>query len=46
MAQANEESAKKSERILKSFDKKIDQLNNDDPIQYVVLIQDLPDSLL
>ncbi|WP_412497195.1 recombinase family protein [Vibrio fluvialis] len=35
MGQANEESAKKSERILKSFDKKIDQLNNNEPIQYV-----------
>lgn len=35
MAQANEESAKKGERILKSFDHKIDKLNNGESIQYV-----------
>ena len=35
MAQANEESAKKAERILKSFDHKIDKLNNGESIQYV-----------
>lgn len=35
MAQANEESAKKGERILKSFDQKIDKLNNGESIQYV-----------
>lgn len=35
MAQANEESAKKAERILKSFDQKIDKLNNGETIQYV-----------
>ncbi|QJY37653.1 recombinase family protein [Vibrio europaeus] len=35
MAQANEESAKKGERILKSFDQKIDKLNNGETIQYV-----------
>ena len=35
MGQANEESAKKSERILKSFDKKIDDLNDGKKIQYV-----------
>ena len=35
MAQANEESAKKAERILKSFDHKIDKLNNGETIQYV-----------
>ncbi|HBH7899233.1 TPA: recombinase family protein [Vibrio parahaemolyticus] len=35
MAQANEESAKKSERILKSFDARLDALNDGKPIQYV-----------
>lgn len=35
MAQANVESANKSKRILKSFDQKIDQLNNGKSIQYV-----------
>lgn len=38
MAQANEESAKKSERILKSFDKKIDDLNSGKNIQYVGML--------
>jgi DNA invertase Pin-like site-specific DNA recombinase len=38
MALANEESAKKSERILKSFDKKIDDLNNGKNIQYVGML--------
>jgi DNA invertase Pin-like site-specific DNA recombinase len=38
MAQANEESAKKSERILKSFDKKTDDLNNGKNIQYVGML--------
>lgn len=38
MAQANEESAKKSERILKSFDKKADDLNNGKNIQYVGML--------
>ncbi|MBR9847714.1 MAG: recombinase family protein, partial [Algicola sp.] len=35
MVQANKESAVKSERILKSFDRRIDKLNNGEPIQYV-----------
>lgn len=35
MAQANEESAKKSERILKSFDARLDALNDGKQIQYV-----------
>ncbi|OXX63636.1 recombinase family protein [Vibrio sp. V15_P4S5T153] len=35
MAQANEESAKKSERILKSFDARLDALHGGKQIQYV-----------
>ncbi|WPC74158.1 recombinase family protein [Vibrio porteresiae] len=35
MAQANEESAKKSERILKSFDARLDALHDGKQIQYV-----------
>lgn len=38
MGQANEESAKKSERILKNFDKKIDDLNDGKKIQFVGMI--------
>ena len=35
MAQANEESAKKSERILKSFDARLDALIDGKPVQFV-----------
>ncbi|HAV1404553.1 TPA: recombinase family protein [Vibrio parahaemolyticus] len=35
MAQANQESAKKSDRVLRAFDKKLDKLNEGKTVQYV-----------
>ncbi|MCC3797889.1 recombinase family protein [Vibrio parahaemolyticus] len=35
MAQANQESAKKSDRVLRAFDKKLDKLNDGKAVQYV-----------
>ncbi len=35
MAQANQESAKKSDRVLRAFDKKLDKLNDGKTVQYV-----------
>ncbi|OOE84281.1 recombinase family protein [Salinivibrio sharmensis] len=38
MGQANEESAKKSQRILENFNNKIEKLNKKEPIQYVGIL--------